>query len=99
MPMGMPMAAPAVAGAGGEAAAEAEVEEAKPIVSIQLDGFDEKSKIKVIKEVKAVSGLGLKEAKALVEGAPKVLVENMKREEAEKLVETLEAVGAKVSLI
>mmetsp|Transcript_15085 Transcript_15085/g.17076 ORF Transcript_15085/g.17076 Transcript_15085/m.17076 type:complete len:199 (-) Transcript_15085:256-852(-) len=97
MPMqGMPAAGGAAAEEGGADEAE---DEAKPIVSIQLDGFDDKSKIKVIKEIKAVSGLGLKEAKALVEGAPKVVVEEMKREEAEKIVETLEAAGAKVSLI
>jgi len=52
----------------------------------------------VIKEVRAITGLGLKEAKDLVEGAPKPLKEGVAKDEAEKLKKTLEAVGAKVEL-
>eukprot|EP00924_Labyrinthula_sp_SR-Ha-C_P011673 augustus_masked-scaffold_17-processed-gene-5.45-mRNA-1 protein AED:0.09 eAED:0.09 QI:0/-1/0/1/-1/1/1/0/196 len=82
-----------------EAAEEEAKEEEKPIVNIQLDSFDAATKIKVIKEVKTASGLGLKEAKTLVEEAPKVVLENVKREEAIEIQKKLEEVGAKISLI
>lgn len=94
MPMG---GAPAAAPAG--AAAEEAPKEEKPIVSIQLDSFDASAKIKLIKEVKNLAGLGLKEAKAAVEGAPAVIVKDMKREEAEAVLKTLEGLGAKASLV
>lgn len=94
-PQMMMSAAPAAA----EIVEEEEPEEIKKIVNLQLDSFDEATKIKVIKEVKTLTGLGLKDAKTLVESAPAVLVENLKREEAEELVKTLEAVGAKSSLV
>jgi large subunit ribosomal protein L7/L12 len=55
---------------GGEAAKEEEVKEEKTVFDLKLEGFDAKAKIKVIKEIRAVTGLGLKEAKELVEGAP-----------------------------
>lgn len=83
-------------GAGGEAAAE-EVEE-KTHVDIKLAAFDAKAKIKVIKEVRAVTGLGLKEAKALVESAPATLMPGVKVEEAEGLKAKLEEVGATIEL-
>ena len=84
-------------GSGSTAAAEAPKEE-KTSFEVKLTGFDAKSKIKVIKEIRAITGLGLKEAKELVEGAPKSVKANVKKEEAEQLREALEAVGATVEI-
>src|SRR5262245_49799372 len=64
---------------------------------VQLDAFGAE-KIKVIKVVREITGLGLKEAKDVVEGAPKALKENVSKEEAEKIKKQLEDVGAKVTL-
>jgi large subunit ribosomal protein L7/L12 len=66
--------------------------------TVQLDGFDAAKKINVIKVVREITGLGLKEAKDLVEGAPKPVKENVSKEEAEKIKKQLEDGGAKVSL-
>jgi large subunit ribosomal protein L7/L12 len=88
-------AAVAVAAAPGGAAA-APVEE-KTEFTVVLASFGEK-KIDVIKEVRALTGLGLKEAKDLVEGAPKPVKEGVTKEEAEKIKTTLEKAGAKVEL-
>ena len=88
-------AAAAVAVAAGPAAA-APVEE-KTEFTVMLTAIGEK-KIEVIKEVRALTGLGLKEAKDLVEGAPKAVKEGVNKEEAEKIKTTLEKVGAKVEL-
>jgi large subunit ribosomal protein L7/L12 len=87
-------AAAAVAVAAGPAAAAAAVEE-KTEFNVILAAIGEK-KIEVIKEVRALTGLGLKEAKDLVEGAPKAVKEGVNKEEAEKIKATLEKVGAKV---
>ncbi len=89
-------AAAAVAVAAGPAAAAAAVEE-KTEFTVMLVAAGEK-KIEVIKEVRALTGLGLKEAKDLVEGAPKPVKEGVNKEEAEKIKATLEKVGAKVEL-
>jgi large subunit ribosomal protein L7/L12 len=89
-------AAAAVAVAAGPAAAAAAVEE-KTEFTVMLTAIGEK-KIEVIKEVRALTGLGLKEAKDLVEGAPKAVKEGVNKEEAEKIKATLEKVGAKVEL-
>jgi len=70
----------------------------KTAFDLKLTGFDAKSKIKVIKEVRAITSLGLKEAKDMVEGAPKVLKKDIKMEEAEELKKRLEAVGATVEI-
>jgi large subunit ribosomal protein L7/L12 len=70
----------------------------KTAFDLKLTGFDDKSKIKIIKEVRAITGLGLKEAKELVEGVPKTLKKQIKMEEAEELKVKLEAVGAKVEI-
>mmetsp|Transcript_8720 Transcript_8720/g.15301 ORF Transcript_8720/g.15301 Transcript_8720/m.15301 type:complete len:185 (+) Transcript_8720:79-633(+) len=101
MPMGGMMMPAGGAVAPGAAPVEAEEakEEVKAIVSIQLDSFDAASKIKLIKEVKNLCELGLKEAKAAVEGAPATLLSDVKRSDAEEIVKTLEGVGAKVSLV
>ncbi|MGW5365023.1 50S ribosomal protein L7/L12 [Actinopolymorpha pittospori] len=87
------VAAPAAGGAGGEAAAEEEKDE----FDVILDAAGDK-KIQVIKEVRTLTSLGLKEAKDLVEGAPKPVLEKVNKEAADKAKEALEAVGAKVTL-
>jgi large subunit ribosomal protein L7/L12 len=89
-------AAAAVAVAAGPAAAAAPVEE-KTEFNVILAAIGDK-KIEVIKEVRALTGLGLKEAKDLVEGAPKAVKEGVNKDEAEKIKTTLEKVGAKVEL-
>jgi large subunit ribosomal protein L7/L12 len=89
-------AAAAVAVAGPAAAAAAPVEE-KTEFNVILAAAGDK-KIEVIKEVRALTGLGLKEAKDLVEGAPKAVKEGVNKDEAEKIKATLEKVGAKVEL-
>ena len=89
-------AAAAVAVAGPAAAAAAPVEE-KTEFNVILAAAGDK-KIEVIKEVRAITSLGLKEAKDLVEGAPKPVKESATKEEAEKIKAQLEKVGAKVEL-
>jgi large subunit ribosomal protein L7/L12 len=94
---GVSAAAPvAVAAAGGGAAAAAPAEE-KTEFSVTLTAAGEK-KINVIKEVRAITGLGLKEAKDLVEGAPKVLKEAVSKAEAEEIKKKLTAEGATVDI-
>ena len=66
--------------------------------AVKLEGFDPAQKIKVIKEVRAATELGLKEAKDLVEGAPAVLKKGLKKEDAEAIKEKIEKVGGKVVL-
>jgi large subunit ribosomal protein L7/L12 len=89
-------AAAAVAVAGPAAAAAAPAEE-KTDFTVVLAAAGEK-KIEVIKEVRAITGLGLKEAKDLVEGAPKTVKEGVPNKEAEEIKKKLEAAGAKVEL-
>jgi large subunit ribosomal protein L7/L12 len=89
---GMVMAAPAAAAAGP--AAEAAPTEFKVV----LEGFDAAKKINVIKVVREITGLGLKEAKDVVEGAPKPIKENLSKEDAAKLEKQLTDGGAKVSV-
>jgi large subunit ribosomal protein L7/L12 len=89
-------AAVAVAAAPGAGAAAAPVEEQTEFTVVLAATGDKK--IEVIKEVRAITGLGLKEAKDLVEGAPKPVKEAVSKEEAEKIRATLEKVGAKVEL-
>ena len=93
---GVSAAAPVAVAAAAAAPAAAAVEE-KDSFDVILAAFGEK-KINVIKEVRAVTGLGLKEAKDLVEGAPKPVKEGVNKEEADKIKATLEKVGAKVEL-
>ena len=89
-------AAAAVAVAAGPAAGAAAVEEKTEFTVVLLAAGEKK--IEVIKEVRALTGLGLKEAKDLVEGAPKSVKEGVNKEEADKIKATLEKVGAKVEL-
>jgi large subunit ribosomal protein L7/L12 len=89
----VPMAAmPAAAGAAGGKAAEAQTE-----FTVVLAGAGAQ-KIQVIKEIRAITGLGLKESKDLVEGAPKTVKEGVTKEDAAKLKEQLEKAGAKVEI-
>jgi len=91
---GVSAAAPVAVVAGGAAGAPAEEKTAFDVVL--KDGGA--NKINVIKEVRAVTGLGLAEAKALVEGAPKTVKEGATKEDAEKIKKALEAAGAKVEV-
>lgn len=87
-------AAVAVAAPAGEAA----VAEEKTEFDVVLEGFDAAAKIKVIKAVRELTGLGLAEAKAAVEGAPKTLKEALSKDDAEAAKAKLEEAGAKVAL-
>jgi len=87
------VAAVAAPGAGGGEAAEEKTE-----FTVVLKAFDETKKIPVIKEVRAVTGLGLKEAKDLVEGAPKPLKEGVSKDEAAKIKEQVTAAGGTVEI-
>lgn len=90
---------------GGKRLDDAEnAEDAAPVVvktafDLKLVGFDAKSKIKVIKEVRAIADLGLKEAKELVEGAPKIIRKGLKQEEAEELKAKLIEAGAEIEIV
>ena len=86
------MAAPAAGGAAAPAAEE------KTEFDVVLASFDAAAKIKVIKAVREITGLGLAEAKALVESAPKAIKEGVSKDDAEELKKKLEDVGAKVEL-
>ena len=91
---GVVMAAPGAA-AGGDGADAAEE---KTEFEVVLESFDASAKIKVLKEVRNATGLGLGEAKALVEAAPKTIKEGASKEDAEALKKAIEAVGGKVTL-
>jgi len=93
---GVTAAAPVAVAAGG-AAPTADAAEEKDSFDVVLTAAGDQ-KINVIKEVRAITGLGLKEAKDMVEGAPKTLKEGAKKEEAEAMKTQLEAAGAKVEL-
>jgi len=95
---GVSAAAPvAIAAAGGGAAAAPAVEE-KTEFNVILKAYDDTKKIAVIKEVRAVTGLGLKEAKDLVEGAPKPLKEGVSKDEANKIKDQVTAAGGTVEV-
>jgi large subunit ribosomal protein L7/L12 len=87
------MAAPAGGAAGAAPAAEAKTE-----FDVMLEGFDAAKKIGVIKVIRALTNLGLKEAKDLVEGAPSKVKEGISKEDAEKAKKELEEAGAKVAI-
>ncbi|MEB3261304.1 MAG: 50S ribosomal protein L7/L12 [Cyanobacteriota bacterium] len=89
---GVVMAAPAAGGAAAEAVEE------QTEFDLILDSFDPAAKIKVLKAVREATGLGLGEAKALVEAAPKAVKEGIKKEEAEALKKTIEEAGGKVTI-
>jgi len=87
------VAATGVAPTGGPAPVEAKTE-----FTVVLEGYDAAKKINVIKVVREITGLGLKEAKDLVEGAPKTLKEGVAKADAEEMKKKLEEAGAKVEL-
>lgn len=95
--LGVSAAAPVAVAAAAPAAAAVEEEE-KTEFNVILAGFDAAKKIGVIKVVRELTGLGLKEAKDLVEGAPKSLKEAITKDEAEKLKKQLEEAGGKVEV-
>ena len=94
---GVSAAAPAAVAVAGGAAAPAEAAEEKTEFDVIMKSFGSE-KIKVIKEVRAITGLGLAEAKALVEGVPAKIKEQVSKDDAEALKKQLEAVGAEVEL-
>ncbi len=94
---GVSAAAPVAAAVAGAGAGAAPAAEAKTEFTVVLTVVGDK-KINVIKEVRAITGLGLKEAKDLVEGAPKPLKEGVNKQEAEEIKKKLEAEGAKVEI-
>jgi len=92
-----PVAVAAAAPAGGAGGGEADADEEKSEFDVILTGAGDK-KIQVIKEVRALTSLGLKEAKDLVDGAPKPVLEKVNKEDAEKAKAQLEGAGATVEL-
>lgn len=102
----MPMGGFSASGPGGPAPAAAPVEEEeaapavqeKTLFNLKLDKFDAGAKPKVIKEIKAMLGLSLVDSKKFVESIPKMMKEGVPKEEAEKIVATLKALGATVVL-
>ena len=96
---GVTAAAPvAVAAVAAPGAAAAEAAEEQTEFDVVLKGFADGQKIPVIKEVRGITGLGLKEAKELVEGVPKAVKEGVVKEEAEKIKAQLEEAGAQVEV-
>ncbi|MGP1587190.1 MAG: 50S ribosomal protein L7/L12 [Treponemataceae bacterium] len=93
---GVTAAAPVVVAGGAAAAGDAAEEQTE--FTVTLEGFDAAKKIPVIKAVREVTGLGLAEAKGLVEGAPKALKEGVSKEDAAKIKETVEAAGGTVKI-
>jgi large subunit ribosomal protein L7/L12 len=93
-----PVAVAAVGGGGGGGGGAAPSSEEKTEFNVILKAFDEAKKIAVIKEVRAATGLGLKEAKDLVEGAPKPLKEGASKDEAAKIKEAITAAGGTVEI-
>ena len=87
----------AVAVAAGPAAGAGEAAEEQTEFTVTLESFDAAKKIPVIKAVREVTGLGLGEAKALVEGAPKALKEGVSKADADEIVKKIEAAGGKAS--
>ena len=94
---GVTAAAPVAFAAGAAGGAAAEEEEEKSSFNVELSEIGA-NKIQVIKELRTVTSLGLKEAKDLVDSAPKMIKENATKEEAEEIKKKMEAVGAKVAL-
>jgi large subunit ribosomal protein L7/L12 len=98
------MLSPDDVGGGGDGADDddegnAEAAPAKTTFDVKLVSFDDKSKIKVIKEIRAIAGLGLKEAKEMVEGAPKIVLKQIKQEQADEIKAKLEELGAVIEIV
>jgi large subunit ribosomal protein L7/L12 len=96
--LGVSAAAPVAVAAAPAAAAAAAPAEEKTEFDVILAGFDAAKKVAVIKEVRGITGLGLIEAKAIVEGAPKAIKEGIAKDEADKIKAQLEGAGAKVEI-
>ena len=96
--LGVSAAAPVAVAAAAPAAAAAAPAEEKTEFDVILAGFEDSKKIAVIKEIRGITGLGLKEAKDLVEGAPKAVKEGVAKDEADKIKATLEGAGAKIEI-
>lgn len=96
--LGVTAAVPMAAAAPAAGAAAAPAAEEKTAFNVILSAFAADKKVAIIKEVRAITGLGLKEAKDLVEGAPKPVKEGVTKEEAEKMKAQLVAAGATVEL-
>ena len=98
-PASQPAASTTTTGAAaGDKKEEAKAAEAKTSFSVRLDSFGAADKIKVIKEVRTATGLGLKESKELVESAPKVLKKDLNKADCDALVAKLKEAGAKVTV-
>jgi large subunit ribosomal protein L7/L12 len=93
---GVSAAAPVAVAAGGAAGGEAAVEEQTEFDAVLISSGDKK--IQVIKEVRAITGLGLKEAKDLVEGAPKPIKEGISKEDAEEIKKKIEGAGGQADV-
>jgi large subunit ribosomal protein L7/L12 len=96
--LGVSAAAPVAVAAAAPAAAAAAPAEEKTEFDVILAGFEDSKKIAVIKEIRGITGLGLKEAKDLVEGAPKAIKEGIAKDEADKIKAQLEGAGAKIEI-
>lgn len=98
--LGVSASAPvmAVAGAVAGGAAAEEAAEEKTEFDVELTEFDAKAKVKIIKVVREVTGLGLKDAKGLVEGAPSLLKEGVNKDAAEEIKKKIEDLGGKVTI-
>jgi len=97
--LGVSASAPVMAVAGGAVAgAPAEEAEEKTEFDVVLAEFDAKAKIKIIKEVRALTGAGLKDAKAMVENLPSTLKEGVSKDAAEEIKKKIEAVGGKIEI-
>ena len=95
---GVSAAAPVAVAAPGAAAAAAPAAEEKTEFNVTLKSYDESKKIAVIKEVRGITGLGLKEAKDLVEGAPKLIKEGVSKDEAAKIKASVTEAGGVVEI-
>lgn len=98
MPVGAFAAAAAPAAAPVEEVEEAAPVQEKSVFTLKLEGFEAGSKPKIIKEIKNLLGLSLVDSKKFVESAPKTMKDNVPKEEAEKIIETLKALGGTVTM-
>ena len=98
MPVGNFSAGPAPTAAPVEEEEAAPAVQEKTLFNLKLESFEPTAKPKIIKEIKSMLGLSLVDSKKFVESAPKVLKEGVPKEEAEKIAETLKALGAKITM-
>ena len=96
--LGVSASAPVMAVAGGAAAAPEEAADEKTEFDVELTEFDAKAKVKIIKAVREITGLGLKDAKGLVEGSPSLLKEAVAKEAAQEIKKKIEDLGGKITI-